>query len=163
MSQFDQNNEKDHTDEASLNYSNENTITTKPSVPAKQETNHQKFLPKNFLSFASKSKLKKATHESTNASNTSSTTSVNSVFTNNYIDDLNTSQLLSSSPNQHHIDKHSPSMIGSYQVDFEKLARELILPSLDAPLTSFKTNNLTTKHPLQTSKTIDSDKPNSKK
>lgn len=50
--------------------------------------------------------------------------------------------------------------IGSYDVDFEKLARELILPSLNEPLTSFKTdqckNEAThTKPVLQSCKTID--------
>lgn len=55
--------------------------------------------------------------------------------------------------------------IGSYEVDFEKLARELVLPSLDAPLTSYKPiNNIISttattnsiKPTLQASKTVDS-------
>ena len=46
--------------------------------------------------------------------------------------------------------------IGSYDVDFEKLARELILPSLNEPLTSFKDGNANSTKPiLQTYKTVD--------
>ena len=33
------------------------------------------------------------------------------------------------------------SKIGSYEIDLEQLAKELILPSLNAPLTSFKSPN----------------------
>jgi hypothetical protein len=62
-------------------------------------------------------------------------------------------------------------MIGSFEVDLEKLARELVLPSINAPLTSFNTNdeevcstttnnnnnnnNNLIKPPLLSSKTID--------
>jgi len=57
-------------------------------------------------------------------------------------------------------------MIGSFEVDLEKLARELVLPSINAPLTSFNTNdeevcsttannNNLIKPPLLPSKTID--------
>ena len=45
--------------------------------------------------------------------------------------------------------------IGSYEVDFEKLARELILPSLNEPLTSFKPSGQLGKPILLSSKTID--------
>lgn len=66
-------------------------------------------------------------------------------------------------------DREYSSKINGFEVDMEKLARELILPSLNTPLTSFKTSNnnsetmlasssstSTTKPPLQSSKTIDS-------
>lgn len=45
------------------------------------------------------------------------------------------------------------SSLSSYDVDLEKLARELILPSLDEPLTSFRDAN--SKPVLQTCKTVD--------
>jgi hypothetical protein len=53
--------------------------------------------------------------------------------------------------------------IGSYEVDLEKLARELSLPSMNQPLTSFKRDQ--PKPVLQTQKTLDtsSNNNNSKK
>ena len=45
--------------------------------------------------------------------------------------------------------------IGTYDVDLEKLAKELILPTLNAPLTSFRKEEATNKPPLLSSKTID--------
>ncbi len=51
------------------------------------------------------------------------------------------------------------SSLNSYDIDFEKLVKELVLPSLDEPLTSFKNKNQETnakgKPVLQTCKTID--------
>lgn len=50
------------------------------------------------------------------------------------------------------------SSIGSYEVDFEKLAKELILPSLNEPLTSFKTDqskSVSAKPVLKSCKTVD--------
>lgn len=50
------------------------------------------------------------------------------------------------------------SSIGSYEVDFEKLAKELILPSLNEPLTSFKIDQsspVNAKPVLKSCKTVD--------
>ena len=107
--------------------------------------NHQKL--KNFLTFTSKMRSKK--HDP--SPNGSAHESANSVFS----DSLNVNSSSSSSSSEKSSDRKSK--IGSYEVDLEKLARELILPSVNAPLTSFKP-------PLQSSKTIDSEIPyNSKK
>lgn len=58
------------------------------------------------------------------------------------------------------------SSIGSYEVDFEKLARELILPSLNEPLTSYKidqTKSVSAKPVLKTCKTVDISEGSTKK
>lgn len=86
---------------------------------------------RNFLTFSSRLKSRK----NDISPNSSSRASCNSVF----------SECSSSSINDKAHEKKAK--IGSYEVDLEKLARELVLPSLEAPLTSFKP-------PLQSSKTL---------
>lgn len=158
-------------------------------------TSQQKFSTRTFLAFARTGKNGKkpqqqlsAPLDGSSASNSSSPSNSSSALSDHH------------NHNHHHFNHHktnnnsSPkygnsksnstmSMIGSYEVDLEKLARELVLPSMDAPLTSFKTNSNSSlspdmslsranqlhpsnsslaKPPLQTSKTLENsstDKP----
>jgi len=59
------------------------------------------------------------------------------------------------------------SSFNSYDIDFEKLVKELVLPSLDEPLTSFKNKSPETsvknKPVLQSCKTIDASVENKRK
>lgn len=136
---------------------NEIEDTHPPTTSAsKSENSAHKAIGRAFMIFTTKNKFKKSSNEINSSSSplTSSNTSVNSDIL-----------CRSSSPHGLRTNSNSSSTyatIGSYQVDLEKLARELILPSMDAPLTSFNNNSppATRKPPLQSSKTIDqSDKP----
>lgn len=95
---------------------------------------------KNFLTFSTRLRSRK----SETSPNGSTRASANSVFS-----ECSTTSV-SDKPNE------KKTKIGSYEVDLEQLARELVLPSIEAPLTSFKP-------PLQSSKTIDLEMSNNSK
>ncbi|CAF1013932.1 unnamed protein product [Brachionus calyciflorus] len=115
-------------------------LTETTSETKNKNEYHQKF--KNFLTFSSRIKSKKQD----SSPNGSAHTSINSVFS----DSITSSMNLETSENRFVDNKKGK--IGSFEVDLEKLAKELVLPSVNAPLTSFKP-------PLQTSRTIDSESP----
>ena len=98
---------------------------------------------KGFLAFARAPPSKQAAKKMTDSAGSLGFTSV-SVDEN---DSVMSSSFSSTNSKQ--------NSIGSYEVDFEKLARELILPSLNEPLTSFKPSGQLGKPILLSSKTID--------
>ena len=113
-------------------------------------SSHQK-LTKSLLSFANRAGIHSKNKKNTD-SNSSSPLASGSVSSS--INGIDENSSLSNNNS-----KNGINMIGNYEVDFEKLARELVLPSMNAPLTSFKSSTLSqaeiSKPVLQASITID--------
>jgi hypothetical protein len=116
------------------NSTNNNTTTLNPPLNNQNNSKDKKsksgdfikasrqtMLAKSFIQFTTKVVRSKKRSDAT-SSVTSSTASMNSA----HDDPFNTSR------------SNNVNRIGNFEVDFDKLARELALPSLNKPLTSFK-------------------------
>lgn len=185
MSQFNQHtnntSNKSNEDENRKEVKNENnniqylSSNSMPKSPKpgrnRDETGNHRFLGKSFLAlsifaragYSSKMKKNSESDSSTFTSPSTSASSSMMAVTDNEPSNKDLSVLLGSSACSNQ-DRGRLNKIGSYEVDIEKLARELVLPSLEAPLTSYKpvsTNTL--KPPLLSSKTVDSPRMTSKK
>lgn len=166
MTEFVASNESTSPDSKTKSLQNDINTGTKPSKspppppqPAAETTaqppatvnhhHHQKITGKSLFSFATRTNKppKKSTESNASSPLTSSSTSMNSPLPAHLLDDTGNSSTGGSTT----LISYSGTING-YNVDVEKLARELILPSMNEPLTSYKTPM---KPPLVTSKTID--------
>ena len=106
-----------------------------------------KSLGKSFFAFAT---LKQSKNKKFNGSSGSFTNNSNCSSTNTELDDKNDSQVVVSK---------NVTKIGVFDVDLDKLAKELGQPSCNNPLTSYtlspNSTNINNKPVLQSSKTID--------
>lgn len=126
----------------------------------REETSQQslKSIGKSLLAFATLKHSKNKKFTDSNGSNNSNWSSIN-----NEIDDSIDSQgSLSSASNENN---KKTTKIGAFDIDIEKLARELSRPTFQ-PLTSYTlspNSAISNKHVLQTSKTMDEDSSSNKK